>query len=90
MYIDNHPYKLLAETKKCQNGFHVKAYTFYLEINTKTLHLGHYVRTISKFTDLYVLIIKPSARNLGRHFRFGVIRPKQYWLAVNGKLKIAA
>jgi len=49
MYIDNHPYKLLAETKKCQNGFHVKAYTFYIEINIKTLHFGHSVRSISTF-----------------------------------------
>ena len=35
--------------KKCQNGFHVKANIFYLEIITKTVHLSHFGRSISTF-----------------------------------------
>jgi len=49
MYIDNHTIRTTFKTKKCQNGFLMKANIFYLEINTKTLHLSHYVRSIGTF-----------------------------------------
>jgi len=49
MYIGNHTLRTMWLAKKCQNGFHVKANIFYLEINTKTVHLSHFGRSISTF-----------------------------------------
>jgi len=70
-------YELIADTKKCQNGFHVKAYTFYPEINTKTLHFSHFVRSISTF-HWPISAYYQTFSNLGRHFRFGIIRPLKH------------